>query len=419
MSADHNDPKALLRVAQSVYPLCELDREAQQQLARHGRLDLLKPGGQFAASDDSGWLTFLVRGELALVSEKGNNELIQANSPRARLPLFKLHLRGLNAVAKQASIVVRFDRALYQRLQEAASAEPADEGEEIIVLGESAPVTESPLYTRIYQAYDRDEITLPSLPDVALRIREAIKDPAVGVKDVAKMVLADPALSARLIHVANSAAYRRDAPVTTVYQAVTRLGLEASQNIAIGLAVKHLFRAESPLLKQRMQALYEHSTQIASIAYVLARHSQGFNPERALLAGLLHDIGIIPILSFADQHRSLTFDAAELDRTVERLRGLSSHLVLSRLGFDDDLIVAAEQAEHWLRDDRPAPDYADIIIVAQLHNALGTPHMQHLPRIDTTPAYRKLNLGEFDPQRGLAIVREAGALSTAINQLLH
>jgi len=235
---------------------------------------------------------------------------------------------------------------------------------------------------------------------------------------VAKMVLADPALSARLIHVANSAAYRRDVPVTTVYQAVTRLGLEAAQNIAMSLAVKQLFRAESPLLQQRMQALYDHSTQVASIAYVLARQNRNFNPERALLAGLLHDIGVIPILSFAEQHRTLTFDASELERTIARLRGLSGHLVLSRLGFEEDLVTAAEEAEHWLRDDRPAADYADIIIVAQLHNYLGTPQMQDLPRIDQTPAYRKLGLGDFDPQQGLAIVREAGTLSSAIRQLL-
>lgn len=414
---ESNDPRVLIRVAEAVYPVCELGAESRRRLADQGRLDLLKPHARLAAVDDAAWLTYLVRGELTLVSDKGEKEAIHANSPRARLPLFRIHPPGLYAEADVASVVVRFSRALQHTLT-AAERSAAHGGNDEIIM-DSIGAAESPLYQRIYQAYQHDELELPSLPDIALRIREAIRDPNVGVKDVAKMVLADPVLSARLIHVANSAAYRRDTPATTVYQAVTRLGLAAAQNIAISLALKHLFKSDAPLLQQHMQALYNHSSQVASIAYVLARHSHGFNAERGLLAGLLHDIGVIPILTFAARHGALEHDAAALDKTISNLRRITGHLVLSRLGFEDDLIVAAEQAEDWLRDEHEAPDYADLLIVAQLHSYLGTPQMQHLPRIDTTPAYRKLDLGEFDPQHGLAILREAHTVSSAIHQMLH
>ena len=168
-----------------------------------------------------------------------------------------------------------------------------------------------------------------------------------------------------------------------------------------------------------MQALYTHSSLVASLSYVLARHSAGFNAERALLIGLLHDIGIIPILAFADRHANLMHDEAELDRTIGRLRALTSHLVLSRLGFDPEIITAAEEAEEWLRDPQPEPDYGDLIVVAQLHSYLGTPQMANLPRIDETPAYRKLDLGEFDPKQGLRILQEADSVTAAIRQTLH
>lgn len=415
---ESNDPRVLIRVAQAVYPVCELSDDSRRRLAEQGRLDLLKAGSRFAATDDASWLTYLIRGEITLVSEKNEKEVVRANSPRARLPLFRIHPPGLYAQADVASVVVRFGRALLHSLTAAERSHGDDDGE-IVMSGQPDPVGDSPLYQRIYQAYQQDELELPTLPDVALRVREAIRDPDIGVKDVAKMVLADPVLSARLIHVANSAAYRRDTAATTVYQAVTRLGLTAAQNIAVSLALKNLFKSEAPLLKQRMQELYSHSSQVASIAYVLARHSQGFNAERGLLAGLLHDIGVIPILTFAAQQGALDHHPVELDRTIKRLRRITGHLVLSRLGFEEDMITAAEQAEDWMRDDHEAPDYADLLVVAQLHSHLGTPQMQHLPRIDTTPAYRKLNLGEFDPQHGLAILREAHTVTAAIQQMLH
>lgn len=415
---ESNDPKILIRVAEAVYPVCELGDDSRRRLADQGRLDLLKPNTRIIAAEDASWLTFLIRGEVSLISDKGEKEVVHANSPRARLPLFRIHPPGLYAQAEVASMVVRFSRVLLHSLTAAERGAGSGDPGEIVMTGQ-ADAADSPLYQRIYQAYQRDELELPTLPDIALRIREAIRNPDVGIKDVAKMVLADPVLSARLIHVANSAAYRRDKPVTTVYQAVTRLGLAAAQNIAISLALKHLFKTDSPLLQQRMQALYNHSSQIASLAYVLARHSHGFNAERGMLAGLLHDIGVIPILTFAAQHGNLEHDAAELDKTIGRLRRITSHLVLSRLGFEEDLVMAAEQAEDWMRDAHEAPDYADLLVVAQLHSHLGTPQMQHLPRIDTTPAYRKLDLGEFDPQHGLAILREANTVSSAIHQLLH
>lgn len=418
MATENNNADALLKIARTLYPICELEEAPRRELTAQARLDTLSDHTTLAAESDRPWLTFLVRGELAVVTDGGAEEVIRADSPRARLPLFKIHPPGLHAIARTPSVLVRFDKKLFQQLQAQEQSHAGSGRHEEIVVS-NAGNGESPVYLRIYQACSSGELELPTLPDIALRIREAIKDPHKSVKDVGRMVLADPVLSARLIHIANSAAYRRDTPATTVYQAVTRLGLEAAQNIAMSLALKNLFHAESSLLKQRMQALYSHSTQIASLSYVLARYSQGFSPERALLAGLLHDIGVIPILTFADSQPELAYDAAELERAIHRLRAISGHLVLNRMGFEADLITAAEDAEEWLRNsDKPA-DYADIVIVAQLHSYLGTPEMEHLPHIDATPAYRKLGLGEFDPKTGLAILRTANNVSSAIRELLQ
>lgn len=415
MAKKSDNADALLKLARRLYPVCELGERQRRELAAHARLETLAGQQRIDAEEDSAWLTFLVRGELVLVADSGAEEIIGADSPRARLPLFNIHPPGLHVKTRVPSVVVRFEQELLQRLR--SQPDHDGHGGEIIVSANG--MDESPVYLRIYKACSSGELELPTLPDIALRIRHALTDPQCSVKDVGRMVLIDPVLSARLIHVANSAAYCRGTPATTIYQAVTRLGLEAAQNIAVGLTLKNLFKAESPLLNQRMHRLYEHSTQVASLSYVIARHCQGFSPERALLAGLLHDIGVVPILTFADSRPELAHDAAELEATIHRLRGISGHLVLNRLGFEQDLITAAEEAEQWLRDGNRPADYADIVIVAQLHGFLGRPEMAHLPHIDTTPSYRKLGLGKFDPTTGLAVLRAAGNVSSAIHELLR
>lgn len=412
------DMRAVLRLTRGLYPLCALSEPARQRLAGKARLERVQAGTRLPAQHDAAWLSFVVDGELVLVSDKGPREVVRADSPRGRLPLFKIHPPGLHALAERDGMLLRVEQSLYHRLQSLENPAARGDGDEIIVK-DTAAVGETPLYARIYEAYGDGELVLPSLPDIALRIRDAISDPAVGPKDVAKMVLADPALSARLVQVANSAAYRRDAAVATVTQAITRLGLLAARDIAISFSLKHLFRSEVPQLQQRMQALYAHSTRIATLCYVLARHSRSHHPERALLAGLLHDIGAIPILVFAERNGRLTIGLDELDLAIGQLRGLTGHLVLSRMGFDAETITAAEEAEEWLRDPAPAPELADLVVVAQLHDSLGTPRMRELPPIDQTPAFSKLHLGEFDPHQGLAVLQQAQAVSSAMAELLH
>ena len=117
MATENNNADVLLKITRTLYPICELEETQRGELAANARLDTLSDRGQLAADKDSAWLTFLVRGELVISSDGRTEEVISADSPRARLPLFKIHPPGLHATARVPSVLVRFDRRLFQQLQ--------------------------------------------------------------------------------------------------------------------------------------------------------------------------------------------------------------------------------------------------------------------------------------------------------------
>ncbi len=256
-------------------------------------------------------------------------------------------------------------------------------------------------------AVEGGRMQLPGLPEVAARISSHIDSPRATSTSIARIVQTDPAVTARLIQVSNSVAYGARTPVKTGKDAVTRLGRTATRELVTSFVLKGLFRTRAKEVKLRMRELWKHSTEVAALCHVLAKRSPGLEPERAMLIGLVHDIGVIPILSHAHRYAGLAEDPALLDQVIADLRGELGRLTMRGWGFGDEFVDAAVHAEDWQRDAAPEPDYTDLVIIAQLHAYLRTPRMQELPRIDQVPAFAKLALGELSPRMSLAIVDEA------------
>ena len=92
-------------------------------------------------------------------------------------------------------------------------------------------------------AIDNDDLVLPTLPEVALNIRQAAEDPEISISHLSKVIGRDTALSARLIKVVNSPLLRATQEVTDLHTAITRLGTNYSSNLAIGLVMEQIFHA--------------------------------------------------------------------------------------------------------------------------------------------------------------------------------
>ena len=219
----------------------------------------------------------------------------------------------------------------------------------------------------IISAINENRIVLPTLPEVALRVRESAEDPDTDVAAMAKVLSTDAALTARVVKVANSPLLRAATEITDVKMAISRLGINYSCNLATGLAMEQMFQATSEAVDRRMRANWGKSTELAGISNVLARTFTKLKPDQATLAGLVHRIGALPILRFAEDERKLVKMPEVLDYVIEKLHGEIGKLILVAWDFPDDLSSVPIDYLDFGRD-RPKVDYADVVMVANLQS---------------------------------------------------
>ena len=225
----------------------------------------------------------------------------------------------------------------------------------------------------LIQALERDQLILPTLPEVALRIREAAENPDIGINELAREISNDTALSARLIKVVNSPLLRSRQEITDLNMAVNRLGVVYTANLATGLAMAQLFQATTDIIDRRMREVWARSTEVAGISHVLSRHYTDLKSDQAMLAGLVHLIGVLPILSYAEENSQLLEDAAALDLIIERIHPVIGDRILEAWDFPQPLRHVPSQHIDFNRNpDRV--DYADIVQVAMLQSVAGTEH---------------------------------------------
>jgi HD-like signal output (HDOD) protein len=268
---------------------------------------------------------------------------------------------------------------------------------------------------QLIEAIQSNRIVLPTLPEVALRIRDAAEDPNTDVASFAKEVGFDAAISARVMRVANSPLMRGNTKVTDVKAATARLGIQYSCNLAVGLAMEQMFQATSDAVDERMRDIWTHSTEVAGISAVLARTYTRLKPDQATLAGLVHKIGALPILRFAEEDRALLKDLSMLDQLIDALHGEIGKLILDTWGFPPDIASVPLAYLDFARQP-PAVDFADIVMVANLQSYMGRDHP--LGRVDwnTVSAFGRIGLDPNVNSMDVEDLSEAMAASIAALQ---
>lgn len=241
-----------------------------------------------------------------------------------------------------------------------------------------------------YRCMQANQLVLPTIPDVAWKIRRAVNDDKANNAKIARVVQIDPSITARLIKIANSPLYRGRKQIESCPEAITRLGLKSAQNIITVFSMKSVFNAKSPLIRQKMVDLWEHSSYVAAISAVFAHKIKGFDPDRAMLAGLIHDIGIVPILIHADTHPDIVVNEEIISETIRDLRADIGVEIIRQWDFPRDFEDVVINAENWYRNNNKPSDYSDIVMMAQLYSLIGKVDVKTLPKMGELPIYNKL-----------------------------
>jgi HD-like signal output (HDOD) protein len=277
-------------------------------------------------------------------------------------------------------------------------------------------VLEDRFHRVVIDALARDQLVLPTLPEIALHVRQLAQRDDVSAAALAVELQKDAALSVRLIRVANSAAQRGGHRVDNVRQAVTRLGFDYTRLLVSGLAIEQMFARGAPLIETRLRRSWRQSVDVAAAAQVLAAQCTLLNPEMAMLAGLVHDIGTLAILRLAEAHQAVLDDPRELDNVLDVLAPRIGGMVLQAWHFPAELIDVPRQWRDFGDAHDGAPTYADVIRVAVLQSAAGrAPPYERIDR-DTVPAYRKLDVSpDIDVMKmsGYASLFDAGHSAAA------
>jgi len=259
------------------------------------------------------------------------------------------------------------------------------------------------LITEILTDLKANRLKLPALPQVALKINSIIDGPDATAKKIAQVISTDTALSARMIQVANSPMFRVGSTAENVQTAVTRMGMGTVRNIVTSFLVSQLFHTKHDVLKKRLMRVWSHSAHVAAISHVLANRFSKLKPDEAMLAGLVHDIGKLPLILKAEDHTELANDSACLDTLDEKLHPALGKVIVQTWGFAPDMVTAVAEHENLTRDSEKI-DLADVVTVANLLSYVGKQRHNAQTNWAEIPAFNKLDLG---PEDSIAALEEA------------
>jgi HD-like signal output (HDOD) protein len=264
----------------------------------------------------------------------------------------------------------------------------------------------------------RGRVDLPTSPDVAQHLQAALDEDDLSSTFVTRVISADPGLAANVLALANGKARERGTrPFVDLKLAVTRVGPDNVCSAALPYVLEKIRSAQAHAhMSQDLARLWERSTLVASIARVLAERTHAAPPDVALLAGLLHNVGAVYLLSRAEKHLALFQNPATRDVLMHDWQAPIGKAIAHNWGLPDTIADAIGDQDQLDRHDVGARDLTDILCVATRAAAFFD-HPDELEiALASLPLFRRLNLdlgALHDAMRDAA--KHAAALRLALS----
>lgn len=259
-------------------------------------------------------------------------------------------------------------------------------------------------------------VDLPSFPEIAMQVRRILSDPNTRVEQIVRVVGSEPALAARLLRIANSAAINRSGKnVTDLRTAIARIGHNTVRSASISFSMNQIRKANKlASLAPHLNDLWERSTYVAAYAFVLARTCTRVNPDEAMLTGMMHGIGKLYILTRAIDHPELFASEDILKDIIDDWYPSIGKAILENWKFSETMARAVGQ-EDFSRTELESPDLTDVVGVAILMVGYGTDIAGLEQALQEQPAAKRLGMNQ---SKTLAVMQDSAAEVTALSQAL-
>ena len=382
----------------------KLDDAAMVDVAEHAEIKNYLENDRLVAEKMAGYTLYLLKGELDLQTTGGLQQLVWADTDRAQTPVFYTDTPGHYGRCLGACKILQIERTVIEKygLNHDRFKTDLNYADFETLMGNTSLV----LFDEITELFKSKSVTLPSLPEIALFIKAALEKEDVSINKLSKIIQMDPVIAARVVQVANSSQYG-EIKSDSIQEALTRIGIEGVRTIVMGVVLRDLFMPNTQPVIDAMTQFYEHSIRTGVICYALAKKLPGFDRDQAFLAGILHDIGVVPILVVADRHPQIAAKENNLAAVLTHLKSYIGGIVLQQWDFTDKFINVAKHAYDWKRKVEKA-DYCDLVQVALMHSHLVGGEKIKGPILSELPAFKRLGFDKANPVDNIQTLKELG-----------
>jgi putative nucleotidyltransferase with HDIG domain len=230
--------------------------------------------------------------------------------------------------------------------------------------------TQQSIHFRILEDIARElsgDINFPTCMDAALLVRDTLKDPLTNLERVVQVVGVEPLISSKLLRLANSVTYNPSGKaISDLGTALGRIGFDSVRTISLAVAMEQMLKSRNLAEYESISHnAWEHSLHVAAIARVLARRIGRINPDEAMMAGLVHDIGVFYLLYRATEYPEYKQNReAMLELLIGWHEGVGESLVHA-LGLPDRITDAVRDHDHLHNVETPCT-IKDVLYFANL-----------------------------------------------------
>ncbi len=230
-------------------------------------------------------------------------------------------------------------------------------------------MTDGSIHFRILEDIAHDlsgDVNFPTCLDAAILIRDTLRDPLTDLSRVVRAVSMEPLIASKLLRLVNSVVYNPSGErISDIESAIRRLGFEIVRTTSLAVAMDQMLKSRNLATYDKLsRQTWENSVQVAAIARVLARHLGRILPDEAMLAGLVHNIGIFYLLYRAAEYPAYRDNEAAM---LELLKGWHEGIgesLLHILGLPLG-ITNAVRDQSRLRDTETPCTISDVLYFAK------------------------------------------------------